>query len=160
MHIYSPYKNGNESHLNSFQIIDKKIIEHEFQNLKHLSNQWVKMRNHKAKLTDSWTSHYTMSQTCTMWLTYRKNVILIVYMLSSVTQSCLTLCNPMDCSMPGLPVHHQLPESTQTHVHWVSDTIQLSNPLSSPALPAFNLFQHQGLFQWVSSLHQHWSIGQ
>ena len=61
---------------------------------------------------------------------------------------------PHDCSMPGLPVHHQLPELTQNHVHWVSDAIQPSHPLSSPSLPAFNLSQHQGLFQWVSSLHQ------
>ena len=64
---------------------------------------------------------------------------------SSVTQSCLTLCDPMDCSTPGLPVHHQLPEFTQTHVHWVGDTIQPSHPLSSPSLPAFNLSQHLGL---------------
>ena len=70
---------------------------------------------------------------------------------SSVVQSCLTLCNPMDCSMPGLPVHHQLPEFTQTHVHWVGDAIQPSHPLSSPSPPAFNLSQHQGLFKWVSS---------
>ena len=60
----------------------------------------------------------------------------------------------MNCSMPGLPVHHQLPESTQTHVHWVGDAIQPSYPLSSPSPPAFNLSQHQGLFQWVSSSHQ------
>jgi len=73
---------------------------------------------------------------------------------SSVTQSCLTLCNPMDCSTPGLPVHHQLPEFTQTHAHWVGDVIQLSHPLSSPSLPAFNLSQHQGLFKWVRSSHQ------
>ena len=73
---------------------------------------------------------------------------------SSVAQSCLTLCDPMDCSMPGLPVHHQLPELAQTHVHWVSDAIQPSHPLSSPSLSAFNLSQHQSLFQWVSSLHQ------
>ena len=73
---------------------------------------------------------------------------------SSVTQSCLTLCDPMDCSMPGLPVHHQLPESTQTHVHWVNDAIQPSHPLSSPSPPAFSLSQHQGLFKWVSSSHQ------
>ena len=66
-------------------------------------------------------------------------------------QSCPTLCNPMDCNMPGLPAHHQLPELTQTHVHWVGDTIQPSHPLSSPSPPAFNLSQHQGLFQWVSS---------
>ena len=73
---------------------------------------------------------------------------------SSVAQSCPALCNPMDCSTPGLPVHHQLPESTQTHVHCVGDTIQPSKPLSSPSPPALNLSQHQGLFKWVSSLHQ------
>jgi len=60
----------------------------------------------------------------------------------------------MDCSTPGLPVHHQLPESTQTEVHWVSDAIQPSCPLSFPSPPAFNLSQHQDLFQWASSLHQ------
>ena len=74
--------------------------------------------------------------------------------LSSVTQSCPTLCDPMNYSAPGLPVHHQLPESTQTHVHWVSDAIQPSHPLSSPSPPALNLSQHQGLFKWVSSSHQ------
>ena len=73
---------------------------------------------------------------------------------SSVTQSCPTLCNPMDCSMPGLPVYHQLLEFTQTHVHWVCDAIQPSHSLFSPSPPAFNLSQHQGLFQWVSFLHQ------
>ena len=73
---------------------------------------------------------------------------------SPVSQSYPTLCNPMDCSAPGLPVHHQLPGLAQTHVHWVSDAIQPSHPLSSPSPPAFNLSQCQGLFQWVSSLHQ------
>jgi len=73
---------------------------------------------------------------------------------SSVTQSCPTLCDPMNHSMPGLPVHHQLPESTQTHVHWAGDAIQSSHPLSSPSPPALNLSQHQGLFKWVSSSHQ------
>ena len=72
---------------------------------------------------------------------------------SSVTQSCLTLCDPVNCSTPGLPVH-QLPESTQTYVHWVGDAIQPSHPLSSPSPPSLNLSQHQGLFQWVSSWHQ------
>ena len=75
------------------------------------------------------------------------------FQFSSVAQSCLTLCNPMDCSTPGFPGHHQ-PEFTQTHVHWVSDAIQPSHPLSSPSPPAFNLSQHQGLFQGVSFLHQ------
>ena len=70
---------------------------------------------------------------------------------SSVAQSCLTLYYPMDCSTPGLPVHHQLPELTQTNVHWVSDAIQPSHPLSSPSPPAPNPSQHQGLFKWVSS---------
>ena len=74
--------------------------------------------------------------------------------LSSVAQACLTLCNPMNRSTPGLPVHRQVPEFTQTHVRWVSDTVQPSHPLSCPSPPAFNLSQHQGLFQWVSSLHQ------
>ena len=74
---------------------------------------------------------------------------------SSVAQSCPTLCNPMDCSTPGLPVHHQLPEFIQTHAHWVSDAIQPSHPLLSPSLPVFNLSQHQGLFKWISSSH-HW----
>ena len=73
---------------------------------------------------------------------------------SSVTQSCPILCYPMDCSTPGLPVHHQLPKFTQTPVHWVSDAIQPSHPLPSPSPPAFNLSQHQGFFQWVSSSHQ------
>ena len=72
---------------------------------------------------------------------------------SSIAQSCLTLCNPVDCSTPGLPVHNQLPEVTQTHVHWVSDAIQPFHPLSSSS-PAFNLSQHQGLLKWVSPLHQ------
>ena len=80
--------------------------------------------------------------------------ILLILQLSSVTQSCPTLCNPMDCSMPGLPIHHQLPEFTQTHDHWGGDAIQPSHPLSSPSPPALNLSQHQGLFQWVSSSHQ------
>ena len=66
---------------------------------------------------------------------------------SSVTQSCATLCDPMDCRTPGFPVHHQLPELTQTHVHRVGDAIQPSQPLSSPSPPAFSLSQHQGLFQ-------------
>ena len=69
------------------------------------------------------------------------------YQFSSVIQSCPTLCNPMDCSMPGCPVHHQLPELTQTCVHRVGDAVQPSHPLLSPSPFAFNLLQHQGLFQ-------------
>ena len=73
---------------------------------------------------------------------------------SSVSQSCPTLCNSMDCSTSGFPVHHQLLEVTQTHVHQVCDAIQPSHPLSSPSPPAFSLSQHQGFFQSVSSSHQ------
>ena len=73
---------------------------------------------------------------------------------SSVSQSCLTLCDPMNRSTPGLPVHHQLPEFTHTHVHRVGDAIQPSHPLSSPSPPAPNPSQHQGLFQWVNSSHE------
>ena len=72
----------------------------------------------------------------------------------SVAQWCPTLCESMDWSTPGFPVHHQLPEPVQTHVHWVSDVIQASHLLLSPFPPAFNFSQHQGLFQWVSSSHQ------
>ena len=82
-----------------------------------------------------------------VWL--RKNI-----QFSSVAQSCPTLCDPMNHSTPGLPVHHQILESTQTHVHCLSDAIQPSHPLSSTSPPALNLSQHQGLFKWVSSSHQ------
>ena len=74
--------------------------------------------------------------------------------ICSVAQSCLALCDPMDCSMPGFHVHYQLPEPAQTQVHWVGDAIQPPHPLLSTSPPAFNLCQHQGLFQWVSSSHQ------
>ena len=73
---------------------------------------------------------------------------------SSVTQSCPTLCEPTDCSTPGSPVHHQLLELAQTHIHWAGEAIQPSHPLSSPSPPTFNLSQHQGLFQWAHSSHQ------
>ena len=73
---------------------------------------------------------------------------------SSVAQSCLTLCDPMNRSTPGLPVHHWLPEFIQTHVHQFGDAIQPSHPLSSPSPPAHNPSQHQGLYQWVNSLHE------
>ena len=74
--------------------------------------------------------------------------------VSSVTQSCPTLWEPMDCSTPGFPVHQQLPELAQTHVHWIGNDIQPSHPLLSPFPPAFNLCQHQGFFKWIGSLHQ------
>ena len=77
-----------------------------------------------------------------LWITYNTSV-----QFSSVAQSGPTLCDPMNCSTPGLPVHHQLPEFTQIHIHRVSDAIQPSHPLSSPSLPAPNPSQHQSIFQ-------------
>ena len=75
------------------------------------------------------------------------------FQFSSVARSCPILCDPVNHSMPGLPVHHQLLESTQTHVHRVGDAIQPSHPLSSPSPSALNLSQHQGLFKWVSEFN-------
>ena len=86
-------------------------------------------------------------------------VWLLSVQFSSVAQSCLTLCDPMNHSTPGFPVHHQLPEITQTHVHWVGDAIQPSYPLSSPSPSAPNPSQNQGLFQWVNSWWpKYWSF--
>ena len=82
------------------------------------------------------------------------DLFMVSIQFSSATQSYPTLCNPMDCSTPGLSVHHQLLEFTQTHVQRVGDAIQPSHPLLSPSPPAFNLSPHQGLFQGVSSSHQ------
>ena len=86
----------------------------------------------------------------TSWATREEGSV----QFSSVTQSCPTLCDPMNRSTPGLPVHHHLPESTQTHVHQVSNAIQPSHPLSSPSPPASNPSQHQSLFQWVNSSYE------
>ena len=89
------------------------------------------------------------------WLGSKRNDFwLLRNHISLVAQSCPALCNPMDYSMSGLPVHYQLPEFTQTHVHWIGDAIQPYHPLLSPSPPAMNLSQHQSLSQWVSSSHQ------
>ena len=91
-----------------------------------------------------------MNNTALLW------TVICTFLLQfrSVAQPCPTLCNPMDCSMPGLPVRHQLPELAETSVHLVGDAIQPSHPLASPSPPVFILSQHQGLSQWVSSSHQ------
>ena len=88
-------------------------------------------------------------------LFFSYNIMWILYTFSAVqSHSCVQLCDPLDCSTPGFPIHHQLLELVQTHVHSVGDAIQPSHLLLSPSPPAFNLSQHQGLFQWVSSSHQ------
>ena len=93
-------------------------------------------------------SHFITSIFLTIFLYFK------CYQFSSVALSCLTLCDPMDHSTTGFPVHWQLPESTQTHIRWVGDAIQSSHPRSSPSPPTINLFHHQGLFQWLNSSHQ------
>ena len=115
----------------------------------HLTSH-SRMSGSRWVITPSWLSRswwsllYSSSvYSCHLFLISSASV-----QFSSVAQSCPTLCNPMDCSMPGLPVHHQLLEFTQTHAHWVGDAIQPSHPLSSPSPPTFDPSQHQGLFQW------------
>ena len=123
---------------------------------RELGEKWHKPCNHLV-------SHF--KKISKLWLRGREPVRILwnqskkkrgneIVPFSSVSQLCLTLCNPMEYSIPGLPVYHQLLELAQTHVHWVSDAIQPSPSLSSPSPLALNLFQHQGLFKWVSSSHQ------
>ena len=112
-------------------------------------NEFVPPKEHKVLCRHSSYSNYCPSTNHFLFcLKYE-------FSFSSAAQLCPTLCDPMNRSTPGLPVHHQLPQFTQTHVYWVrSDAIQPSHPLSSPSPPALNLSQHQGLFKWVSSSHQ------
>ena len=101
----------------------------------------------------SWGTFHTFPNLDNSSYTHQNDFYNQEVQFSSVTQSFPTLCDPMNCSTPGLPAHHQLPEFTQTHVHRVSDAIQPSHPLSTPS-PAPNPSQHQGLFQWVNSSHK------
>ena len=100
--------------------------------------------------------NFVVEEGCRCSLSWWQWVYYVVYLsqFSSVAQSYLTLCDPMNCSMPGLLVHHQLPEFIQTHAHRINDAIQPSHPLPSPSPPALNPSQHQGLFQWVNSSHE------
>ena len=134
------------------------FIDIQFSSVQSLSCVWLFatpwIAAHQASLfiTNSWSLLKLMSTELVM-LSNRLNYLNSVQ-FSSVAQSCLTLCNPMNRSTPGLPVHHKLPEFTQTHVHRVSDTIQPSHPLSSPSPPGPNPSHHQSLFQWVNSSHE------
>ena len=116
--------------------LQKKAIENCIESVDH----WGKYCHHNS----------IKSLNPLVWSVFPLNSV----QFSSVAQLCPTLCDPMNRSTPGLPVHHQLPEFTQTHVHPVSDAIQPSHPLSSPSPPAPNPSQHQGLFKWVCSLHE------
>ena len=109
------------------------------------------------KVAERWTLNTTSWDVSSLNVQYRRERFVAISSVQfiSVTQSCPTLCDPMDCSMPGLPVHHQLPQFTQTHTHWVSDAIQPSHPLLPPSPPTFNLSQHQ-VFPNESVLHIRW----
>ena len=129
--------------------------------LTHVLSKWLRLHETSREETFQETQ---MEALRLFWPSFKRHesyfhhvllsiVIFSSVQFSSVTQSCPTLCDPMDCSTPGLPVYHQLPEFTQTHVRWVSDAIQPSHSLLSPSPPAFNPSQHHSLFKWVSSLH-------
>ena len=118
----------------------------------HLGNQNWKRHMYPMFITALFTIARSWKQPrCLSAEEWIRNLWYIYTMEYSV---CLTLCDPMNCSTPRLPVHHQLPEFTQTLVHRVSDAIQPSHPLSLPSPPAPNPSQHQSLFQWVNSLHE------
>ena len=119
-----------------------------FNNLLIVMVSWIYTHTQIDLYTKLITWH-TLCVTSGMTIIAYQKVIIFIYpvQFSSVTKPCPTLCDPMDHSTPGLLVHHQLSESTQTHVHRVSDAIQSSHPLSSPFPPALNLSQHQGLFK-------------
>ena len=114
--------------------------------------------NHKGSPLSSYPHHYSNGEKN---IKHTDSVVSIgnISSVQLVSQLCLTLCDPMDCSAPGFPVHHQLPELPQTHVYRVCDAIQLSLPLLSPSLPALDLFQQQGLFQWIIFVSGGQSIG-
>ena len=109
--------------------------------------------SHMAPFASSSQEPVMASPVCSCWILHSP-LVFSWSLFTSVAQSCLTLCDPVDCSTPGFPVHHQLLELAQSHIHRVGDAIQPSHPLSSPSPPAFILSQYHGLFQWVSSSHQ------
>ena len=132
----------------------RKVFSHSYSR----KNNWIETRKPQTSLS-LWLHSVFFAvpkQACFLASTFSPHLLnwFSSVQFTSVTQSCLTLCDPMNHSTPDLPVHHQLPEFTQTHVHQVSDAIQPSHPLSSPSPPALNPSQHPSLFQWVNSLHE------
>ena len=143
---YCPTSEDDGSEISLFQVIQRIILSLILGLCCSLIHLFIGLSN-------QWDNHVMCEK---RQFIYSFSTLYILFPLtrdqfSSVAQSCPTLCNPMNRSTPGLPVHHQLPEFTQTHVHWVGDAIQPSHPLSSPSPPAPSPSQHQSLFQWVNS---------
>ena len=170
--FFSSWKYSHQKGCNSLL---KRILSRKHSWLIHWSHLQQRNKKERGNPGKEWPERGWKSKSCRpkIWLLYNScffieahaqvrmcrlvlalRAFISVQFSSSVTQSCPTLWDTMDCSTPGLPAHHQLPEFTQTHVHWVDDAIQPSYPLSSHSPPALNLSQYQGLFKWVSSLHQ------
>ena len=124
-----------------------------FQKTSFRPSEW-QGRDIAIKIGGEHQSHSVIWIKTIFMLKEREWYIMVSVQFSSVAQSCPALCDSMNHSTPGLPVHHQLPEFTQIHVHRVSDVIQPSHPLLSPSRPASNPSQHQSLFQWVNSSHE------
>ena len=133
-----------------FQFSSVQLLSH----VQLFATPWTAARQASLFITNSWSllKHRSIDMRCHSMISSSINGV--SDQIRSVTQSCPTLCDPMDCSMPGFPVHHYLPEFAQTHVHWVSDAILPSHPLQPPSPLALNLSQNQGFFQWVGSSHQ------
>ena len=130
----------------------KKLTKDYFPKYKNSLYNSISERKKKKKITKwaedlNWYFSIADIQMTNKYMKKMLNIIHYSVQLSSIPQSCPTLCDPMDCSTPGFPVRHQLPELAQTHVHRVSDAIQTSHPLLSPSPPAFSLSQHQGVSQ-------------
>ena len=140
--------------LNNFCIKEIKLLSIEYLESNSNENNWIRHGHtcHHIKCLYCWIRKYKNKWTRLLVLETRNKITTVQF--SSVAQLCPTLCDPVNCSTPGLPVHHQLPEFTQTHVHRVRDAIQPSHPGWSPSPPAPNPSQHQSLFQWVNSSHE------
>ena len=115
------------------------------------SHRAATVRLHKRHVADQGKGHFMVSSSLYLLKKNFQKVDIFIVVVQSL--SCLTVCNPTDCSMPGFPVPHHLLDLAQAHMHWVGDAIQLSHPLS-PLPPALSVSQHQGLFQWIGSWHQ------
>ena len=134
--------------------VGPQLLSQLFQTLESKAGQWASSHMWRGGWSLIWAQIQAVFILALLFFQERGVCGHLVQFSSVQSLSCVWLCDPMDCSTPGLPVHPQLLELTQTHIHHVSDAIKPSHPLLSPSPPAFNLFQHQGLFQWVSSLHQ------